>query len=217
LAQLTIDSAVWDIERGKQLLINYIKTVGLSDEEQIDYVESLKNDAAEMQNLVKEINYSVYESRVLERITRQLHFVHERLYIRFHDMFTQHFNPTTITESGRKEQEELKINSNYFIDYVGYELLHEQRAFSLRVERYIYQIIHDVYNQINETSKEADKAYFLSSVIDHEVISSDYDPSYIDINYSKFEQSLKTFKNTKSFIEKNMREIMKDMFYEILD
>src|SRR5699024_2598779 len=92
LAQLTIDSAVWDIERGKQLLINYIKTVGLSDEEQIDYVESLKNNAAEIQNLVKEFNYSVYESRILERITRQLHFVHERLHIRFHDMLKQHVN-----------------------------------------------------------------------------------------------------------------------------
>src|SRR5699024_4278333 len=87
LAQLTIDSAVSDRKRDKQLLINYIKTVGLSDEEQIDYVESLKNNAAEIQNLVKEFNYSVYESRLLERITRQLHFVHERLYIRFHDMF----------------------------------------------------------------------------------------------------------------------------------
>src|SRR5699024_7976271 len=126
----TIDSAVWDIERGKQLLINYIKTVGLSDEEQIDYVESLKNNAAEIQNLVKEFNYSVYESRLLERITRQLHFVHERLYIRFHDMFTQHFNQTKITESGRKAQEQLKINRNYFIDmsvmnyYKNYELSH---------------------------------------------------------------------------------------------
>ena len=217
LAQLTIDSAVWDIERGKQLLINYIKTVGLSDEEQIDYVESLKNNAAEIQNLVKEFNYSVYESRLLERITRQLHFVHERLYIRFHDMFTQHFNPTTITESGRKAQEQLKINRNYFIDYVGYELLQELRAVSLRVESYLHELIHDVYNQINENINETDNTYLLSSLKDYEVITPDYEQAFLNIDYSKFDHALKTFKNTKSFFEKNEREKMKDMFYEILD
>src|SRR5699024_1145984 len=145
-AQLTIDSAVWDIERGKQLLINYIKTVGLSDEEQIDYVESLKNNAAEMQNLVKEFNYSLYESRLLERITRQLHFVHERLYIRFHDLVTQQYNPTNITEAGRKAKEEIKKNRYYFIDYGGYELLQELRAVSLRVESYLHELFHEVYN-----------------------------------------------------------------------
>src|SRR5690625_5935239 len=120
-----------------------------------------------MQNLVKEFNYSVYESRLLERITSQLHFVHERLYIRFHDMFTQHFNPTTITESGRKAQEQLKINRNYFIDYVGYELLQELRAVSLRVESYLHELIHDVYNQINENINETDNAYLLSSLKDY--------------------------------------------------
>src|SRR5699024_11727054 len=57
LAQLTIDSAVWYIERGKQLLIIYIKKVGLSDEVQIDYVEELKNNAAKVTNKVKEFKY----------------------------------------------------------------------------------------------------------------------------------------------------------------
>src|SRR5699024_9323134 len=149
LAQLTIDSAVWDIERGKQLLINYIKTVGLSDEEQIDYVESLKNNAAEIQNLVKEFNYSVYESRLLERIM-----------------------------------------SNYFIDYVGYELLQELRAVSLRVESYLHELIHDVYNQINENINETDNTYLLSSLKDYEVITPDYEQAFLNIDYSKFDHAL---------------------------
>src|SRR5699024_6926290 len=41
--------------------------------------------------------------------------------------------------------------------------------------------------------------------------------AFLDIDYSKFDHALKTFKNTKSFFEKNEREKMKDMFYEILD
>src|SRR5699024_635074 len=64
---------------------------------------------------------------------------------------------------------------------------------------------------------EADNAYLLSSLKDYEVITPDYEQAFLDIDYSKFDHALKTFKNTKSFFEKNEREKMKDMFYEILD
>ncbi len=217
LAKLTIDSALWDIERGKQLLKNYIETVGLTDEEQTDYIESLKKSSIKMHKLVNEFNYPVYENRLLERITRQLHFVHERLYIRFHDMFTQHFNPTTVTESGRKAQDELKVNRNNFVDYVGYELLQELRAVSLRVEGYLKELLKDVYRQLNENIKAKDDMYLLSSLNDYEVETPEYDQAFLEIDFSEFDQALKTFKNPKAFFEKNEREIMKDLFFEILD
>lgn len=217
LAQLTIESALWDIERGKNLLSSYIKTVGLTNEEQVTYIESLKETAVEMHKLVSEFNFPVYESRLLERITRQLHFVHERLYIRFHDMFTQHFNPTTITESGRKAQDQLKVNRNNFIDYVGYELLQELRAVSLRVEGYLKELLNDVYRQLSENIKTKDDIYLLSSLKDYEVTTADYEQAFLNIDYSKFDHALKVFRNTKSFFEKNEREKMKDLFFDILN
>src|SRR5690625_7764686 len=58
---------------------------------------------------------------------------------------------------------------------------------------------------------------FRSSLKDYEVITPDYEQAFLNIDYSKFDHALKTFKNTKSFFEKNEREKMKDMFYEILD
>src|SRR5690625_5885460 len=57
---------------------------------------------------------------------------------------------------------------------------------------------------------------FRSSLKDYEVITPDYEQAFLDIDYSKVDHALKTFKNTKSFFEKNEREKMKDMFYEIL-
>lgn len=217
LAKLTIDSAVWDIERGKQLLKNYIATVGLTDEEQVDYIDSLRETSINMHKLVKEFNYPVYENRLIERITRQLHFVQERLYIRFHDMFTQHFNPTTITESGRRAQDELKINRNNLIDYVGYELLQELRAVSLRIESYLKELLKDVYRQLNENIKTKDDMYLLSSLPEHDILTPEYKQAFLEIDYEKFDGALKTFKNTKSFFEKNEREEMKELFFEILN
>src|SRR5699024_12825169 len=97
---------------------------------------------------------------------------------------------------------------------VGYELLQELRAVSLRVESYLHELIHDVYNQINENINEADNAYLLSSLKDYEVITQDYEQAFLDIDYSKFDHALKTFKNTNSFFEKYERKKIKDMFNE---
>ncbi len=55
-----------------------------------------------LNNMIRNVNIEVSQQQIKERIERQLHYVLERLYIRFHDMFTEHFNPTTITDSGRK-------------------------------------------------------------------------------------------------------------------
>src|SRR5699024_4426018 len=77
--------------------------------------------------------------RMTERIERQSHFVKGRVYIRFQDMFQEHFNPTTITENGRQAQTQLTSNRNRLIDYVGYELLQEVRAVSIRLEAFINQ------------------------------------------------------------------------------
>src|SRR5699024_12022260 len=95
--------------------------------------------------------------------------------------------------------------------------LQELRAVSLRVESYLHELIHDVYNQINENINEVDNVYLLSSLKDYEVISPDYELAFLDIDYSKYDHALKTFKNKKSFFEKNKREKKKDIFYEILN
>src|SRR5690625_7992250 len=92
----------------------------------------------------------ILKQQLKERIERQLYYVMDRLYIRFHDMFSEHFNPTTITGEGRLAREQLEINGKKLIDYVGYELLQEIRAISLRVESYINELLHLANEEIHK-------------------------------------------------------------------
>src|SRR5699024_4011221 len=82
---------------------------------------------------------------------------------------------------------------------------------------YLHELIHDVYNQINENINETDNTYLLSSLKDYEVITPDYEQAFLNIDYSKFDHALKTFKNTKYFFIKNESEKLKDIIYEILN
>src|SRR5699024_2682756 len=101
--------------------------------------------------------------------------------------------------------------------YIEFEILQKIRAVSLRVEGYLKELLKDVYRQINENIKAKDDMYLLSSLKDYEVKTPEYNQAFLDIDYTIFDQALKTFKNTKSFFEKNQREEMKDLFFDILN
>ena len=67
-------------------------------------------------------------------------FICERLYIRFHDMFTEFFL-STINASGKQAYKQLETSRNKFIDYIGYELLQEIRAVAIRIEAYLKDML----------------------------------------------------------------------------
>src|SRR5699024_1769555 len=112
LAQLTVQSALWDMHRTKQSLEQYITSVNLDEGEkerrQIELTQKRDQLVGEIDQMSKE----TYAKQIEQKIDKQLYYVQERLSIRFHDMFKETFNPTTITDSGRKAQEQLKMSLN---------------------------------------------------------------------------------------------------------
>ncbi|HLR41728.1 MAG TPA: dynamin family protein, partial [Pseudogracilibacillus sp.] len=216
LAQITIQSAVWDMNRAATTLQNFIESANLSESERAAFVKKLEEKRTQFKNIVAKTNSSVAEERILERIERQLHYVLERLYIRFHDMFSEHFNPTTVKGSGREAMKLLEHNRNQFIDYVGYELLQEVRAVSLRVEANMHELVKNTFDEIQHSMGRIDEQFLLPSLQEIEFDTPVYEQAFTELDLSIFQQALKIFKNTRSFFEHNEREKMKDAFYETL-
>lgn len=216
LAALTIESAVWDITRAHKMLENFIATADLDETEQEMAIQQLKNKQASFATIVHTINTELAENRIVERMERQLHFVSERLFIRFHDMFSQFFNPTTITASGRKAQSQLEQNRNHFIDYVGYELLQEVRAVSLRMESFMKGLLKEFYEQIQHDITKRDDTFLIPSMQEPQFQTPTYAQGFTSVDMSLYADALKVFKNTKSFFEQNERETMKEIFYNIM-
>src|SRR5690625_4092883 len=217
LAALTIESALWDITRAKNMLDRFINAANLDQSEQAQQIQQLKNKEEAFSTIIRNVKTDLAENRINERIERQLHFVLERLFIRFHDMFSQFFNPTTITESGKKAQVQLERNRNHFIDYVGYELLQEVRAVSLRLESFMKGLLNELYDQIQHDTTKIDNSLLIPSVEEHQLSTPTYEQAFTNVDMSIFAEALKTFKNKKSFFEQNEREQMKELFYQIIE
>ncbi len=110
----------------------------------------------------------------------------------------------------------LEHNRNNFIDYVGYELLQEVRAVSLRMEAYMNDLLKSTYEEIQQGMESVDKTFIIPSFKESEIDTPNYEQAFTNIDLSIFNQALKIFKNTRTFFEQNEREKMKEKFYEIL-
>src|SRR5699024_9957475 len=119
LIKLTAESSVWDMNRILTMLESFIHSQELNEADRKSKINELMKQRTQAVSAIDQTNMSVFEERFIHRNDRQLHFVWVRLYIEFHDMFTQFFNPCTINTTGKQVQNLLAIDRNLFADYVG--------------------------------------------------------------------------------------------------
>lgn len=216
LIKLTAESSVWDMNRILTMLESFIHSQELNEADRKSKINELMKQRKQAVSAIDQTNMSVFEERFIHRIDRQLHFVLERLYIEFHDMFTEFFNPSTINTTGKQAQNQLAINRNQFVDYVGYELLQEVRAVSLRIEAYMRDLLKEAYALNQEEAKKFNDSFVFPSQPEITFSTPAYEQAFENIEMDKFQKALKLYKNMKSFFEQNERENMKEAFYEIL-
>lgn len=217
LHALTYDAAIWDMNRVKNRIEHIIHSAQLDEHAREKQIARLQEKQIESKNLIENKRVDNLLDRSKERIERQLHFVKERMFIRFHDMFQEHFNPTTVTDNGRQAIVQLESNRNRLVDYVGYELLQEVRAVSLRLESFINSLLKDFYDEMGRELVTIDESITLANYEEKRFTTPNYVQAFTEIDLGKFQQALKVFKNLRSFFEQNEREKMKEIFYEILE
>lgn len=216
LSTLSIQAAIWDMTRAYESMKRYIQTVSLNDHEKRDYEYALQAKRQQLLKMVAKTDVQLYVERIEQRIKRQLHYIGERFSIRFHDFFTESFNPTTITGSGKQARYSIQKAFKHLLDQTGYELLQEVRAVSLRVEQTFKHIMGDVFADFKTRSYAIDENIMLPI---HEVESPDtptYKQAFATIETEQFKFILNSFKGTKSFFERNEKEKMKESLFNAL-
>src|SRR5699024_9083310 len=203
LAYLTMESALVDIHRAYQTLANNIKSVNLNEQEKQNYRYVLLQNKENLKHSIDSTDSTLYDERIKQKTEKQLHYVEERLSIRFHDMFKEMFNPTTITESGKKAEAQLQRSLINLLDYTGYELLQELRAVSLRIEAYLFELQHEVYQDINNKVKQIDNSFILPGLQMNDLETPDYEQAFTEINVTPFNNDLSRFKGIKTFFANN--------------
>src|SRR5699024_12368845 len=102
-------------------------------------------------------------------------------------MFTEYFNTSTINTTRKQAQNQLAINSNQFVDYVGYEILQEVRAVSLRIEAYMRDIFKEAYALNQEEAKKFNDSFVFTSKLEMTFSTPAYEQAFEHIEMDKFQ------------------------------
>ncbi|WP_156289167.1 dynamin family protein [Oceanobacillus salinisoli] len=216
LARLTTDSALWDMRRTYNKLTNFIDSMSLDETAKEKRKQDLYDKIEKLRSQLVNIETSIYDERIHDKMDKQLFYVLERLQIRFHDIFKEHFNPTTITESGRKGYGQLRSNVENLMEYVGFELRQELQAVSLRLEAFIQQQGKEFYQSIEQRCINIDTLFELPNWQPTKMETPEYKEAFTPIDMSIFDKVITSFKGTKAFFEKNEKEQMKEQIFSLI-
>lgn len=217
LASLTVESACLDIRRTYQAMRNFVDSLNLDEGEKEKRKQLLLDRKAILSKDIEEYSTEAYKVQVDQKMDKQLHYVLERLSIRFHDMFKDVFNPTTIRDSGSNGRKQLLQSLENLIEYVGFELHQELQAVSLRMESFIRAKAGNIHKSLAEMAEVADGLFSLPTLEAPELSTPEYTKGLQIRDLKAFDKALSTFKGTKAFFEKNEKEKMKEMLYDIID
>lgn len=216
LSSLSIQAALLDVKRAYQSVSNILASATMDEQEKEDY---RINMLAEKEKIMQEINHTetgIHGEEIKQKIEKQIFYVLERLAIRYHDMFKDIFNPTTITESGKNGQKQLGVCMAHLLDYIGYELLQELRAVSLRIERMLQEQAARSYQALCEKIIKIDERIVFPDLATFDLTTPDYDMPFAEMDTRIFQKAMASFKGTKAFFANNEKETMKEAIYDML-
>src|SRR5699024_7911245 len=216
LTGVIIQSALYEMNRAKHTLANFIETINLDKQEKEQRRRNLLKSQEEMEIIINKLPYDLYMTRLEQKTTKQLYYVEDRLSIRFHDMFKEKFNPTTINQVGRNAKFQLENSMQQLLDYVGYELLQEIRAVALRMEAYMRELFQEANKELVASMNKIDSNFILSSINELNWETPRFKKGCHDLVNTVFNADLGIFTGTNSFSVKNEKDIMTEASYDSL-
>lgn len=217
LSSIMIESLIYDINRIEQSIQSYIHTLQLDETEKERFKEKLNNSQKQIITFLNEFDTKTYKEQIRDRVDKQLYYLRERMAIRFHDMFKDYFNPTTITKSGKDGMRQLKQCTEQLLDYVGYELLQEVRAVGLRVEKTLNDLIVEVDQKMKSKIRSIDQSLTMSELEIGDFETPIFQQAFNDLSLSRFKKVLARYRGTKAFFVDNEREQMRDSMFTIIE
>lgn len=211
LTKIVAESIVWDIKRLQQLFTQQMKQASLDHQAKKTMIHSLNDQQNRLLQVMNEQDVTVYENQVSERINRQLYYAKERFSIRYHDLFRDNFNPTTI-KTGKHH--ELERCLKQLVSDTQFEWLREMQAISLRIETYLRKLSNNLLIDRQQLWETIEKQFLLPKFELKNIDSPEFIKGFDSIDYSKLNRPLRMFKGLRAFFEQRESESMKAAIYE---
>lgn len=216
LTALAKTAAMRDIERAGGALEQFIQSLQLDHSEKNTRKTTLKTAYGQIEKWVEALNTNSSIHRWYQKIEKQAYFLEQRFAIRFHDLFKEIYNPTTITESGKAGREQLQKQFEQLAAYMEKELHQELLAISLRIEHLAVDLMKAVQQEMLKKAEQMDSVFSISEWDIEAFATPEFNVKLLISDYPALTKIFAKFKDTKTFFVQNQKEELKTWMYEII-
>jgi small GTP-binding protein len=216
LLKTTLVSAESELQRVIHDIRVLIQAANEDDAKREERRKSLLVEKNEAVDLLSKQNVSHLEQRVSQELKELLFYIKQRVFLRFNDFFKESFNPSVLKEDGRNMKKALNASLEELLISVGYDFAQELRATSLRMDAYLRKVLGEYHQMVNGSLQEKNADINISLIDFQQERKLEFKNAFEQLNPDMFQKVLATFKNPKSFFEKNEKKKMSDELYELL-
>ncbi|WP_241481534.1 dynamin family protein [Mesobacillus campisalis] len=216
LRKMAMDSAEGKWLQSVELLRKMIQSAEEGMEEKTRKLAALENEKMRVSELLGAKNTSFLQSQLHQEIDELVYYINQRVFFRFGEFFRESFNPALLRDDGRNLKKALQTALDDLLSHIGYDLLQEVRASSLRVEAHLARLIDGFQKDLaQELAKMNPNLSFAAWEISR-FPEIDFEGPFKDLDRGQFKKALGLFRNPKAFFEKNEKARMGEELEQLL-
>lgn len=216
LTQVSINAAMIEWKRALEQLRRFIDSAKENRELKQAKIKLLNAELVEVENKIMNQNPKYLLTRFAQELEELVYYLKQRVFFRFHDFFTESFNPSLLKDDGRNLKKMLEHALDDFLTNFGFDFSQELRATTLRMEIFIGKLMKESHHQITKELLKRNEQLSFSQPQLEQIESLDFNNVLTGLERNMFKKTLAYFKNPKSFFEKNEKRLLEESLQETL-
>ncbi|MGE7273990.1 dynamin family protein [Brevibacillus panacihumi] len=209
LTQIAVNAALGEIRRAHQTLAEFMRMAQSGESERQARRDAANEAQAAALAAVDALSVTSLERDLDKEREELLHYVKQRLFFRFNELYGFAFNPAVLKEDGRNMKQALQGCLTDLLRSISYDLAQELRATTLRLEKFLNkQGLTLVQNWQRDVQGYA-AGLSLTPYQPRQVETLTF-AEELPVSAQALQPALSLFKNTKDFFEQDGRVKMRD-------
>ncbi len=197
------------LQGANQLLVNMINGAKQGNDEKEKQTKKYEAERDQLLHIISSYSVLAEEQAMQNEVKELLYYVHQRLFLRYNDVFTEFINPASLRTDGNVKMQ-LQQCVMELVSFIQHDLLQEMRATSLRLEKWIDEAMKRAKDEIVVNCKVENESISMGGTVDYEYKVITHKEPFPSIEIKDFKKALAHFKNEKSFFEKNDKAFMQE-------
>lgn len=209
LTQIAVNAALGEIRRAHQTLAEFMRMAQSGESERQARRDAANEAQAAALAAVDGLSVTSLERDLDKEREELLHYVKQRLFFRFNELYGFAFNPAVLKEDGRNMKQALQGCLTDLLRSISYDLAQELRATTLRLEKFLNKQGLTLLQNWQRDVQGYAAGLSLTPYQPRQVETLTF-AEELPVSAQALQPALSLFKNTKDFFEQDGRVKMRD-------